>query len=177
MKKEKIADFHPEKHSVLSSGKKYKAKIKTSKGEILAELNHEAVPVTVNNFVYLASTDFYNQVIFHRVIDGFMIQGGDPSGTGAGGPGYKFKDEKFSGTYERGVLAMANAGAHTNGSQFFIMHADVPLPPNYTIFGKVVNGLEIVDVIATSPVTYSLMGEASTPVEPVIINEVEIIEE
>jgi cyclophilin family peptidyl-prolyl cis-trans isomerase len=177
MASEKIENFHPEKNMILEQGKTYRAKIKTSVGDMLVELHHDHVPVTVNNFVYLGKSGFYNDVIFHRIIDGFMIQGGDPTGTGSGGPGYRFGDEKFIGEYTRGTLAMANAGPNTNGSQFFIMHHDNPLPPNYTIFGNVLEGLDIVDAIATAEVEASMRGESSTPVDPVVISEIEIIEE
>ena len=108
-----------------------------------AELFAKDAPQTVNNFVFLARDGFYDGVIFHRVIPGFMIQGGDPTGTGRGGPGYKFEDEPVSQRYERGILAMANAGPNTNGSQFFVMHADYGLPPNYTIFGKLTGGEDV----------------------------------
>ena len=111
-------------------------------------------------------------VIFHRVIPGFMIQGGDPTGTGTGGPGYKFEDEPVNKRYERGTLAMANAGPNTNGSQFFIMHADYGLPPNYTIFGKLTGGEDVVDKIANAS-----KGANDRPHEPVTINSVEITEE
>ena len=175
MQIEKISGFHPQKNMILKEGKKYSVKIKTSVGDMLVELNAKQVPITVNNFVYLASTGFYDNVIFHRVIKDFMIQGGDPTGTGSGGPGYKFDDEKFTGEYTRGTIAMANAGQNTNGSQFFIMHADVALPPNYTIFGKVITGLDVVDKIATAKTLPQ--GEGSTPVEPVVIKNMEVMEE
>jgi cyclophilin family peptidyl-prolyl cis-trans isomerase len=105
-----------------------------------------------------------------------MIQGGDPKGDGTGGPGYKFDDEPFTGEYTRGIIAMANAGPNTNGSQFFIMHADNPLPKNYVIFGKVSAGLAVVDQIATAPVKPSFSGEMSTPVAPVKILSIDIKE-
>lgn len=105
-----------------------------------------------------------------------MIQGGDPTGTGAGGPGYSFDDEPFEGEYEKGVVAMANAGPNTNGSQFFIMHASNPLPKNYVIFGNVADGMDTVDKIAESPVTTNDSGEQSKPVNPVTIQSVDIIE-
>lgn len=130
--------------------------IETNKGTIVFETYDKDVPKAAKNFVDLANKGFYNGVIFHRVIKGFMIQGGDPTGTGKGGPGYSFEDEldpttaSYSEGYKRGVVAMANAGPNTNGSQFFIMHADYPLPHNYTIFGKVVEGIEVVDAIANS---------------------------
>src|SRR3990167_994519 len=140
------------------------ATLKTTAGDIVIALNAKETPKTVNNFVYLARKGFYNNTIFHRVIKGFMIQGGDPKGDGTGGPGYKFADESFTGEYTRGTVAMANSGPNTNGSQFFIMHADNPLPKNYVIFGKVISGLDVVDRIANAPVKTGLMGEMSTPV-------------
>lgn len=158
----------------IDATKKYQATIKTSEEEIVVELFAETTPKTVNNFVFLANEGFYNETIFHRAINGFMIQGGDPEGTGMGGPGYKFADEEFEGEYTRGTIAMANSGANTNGSQFFIMHQDYPLPPNYVIFGKVVKGLEAVDAIATAPVQASLSGEKSQPVSPVAIESITI---
>lgn len=136
----------------------HKVTIETNKGTIIFETYDNDAPNTVKNFIALANKGFYNGVIFHRVIKGFMIQGGDPTGTGTGGPGYKFADELDPNTpsakmgYTRGTLAMANSGANTNGSQFFIMHVDYPLPHSYTIFGKVLSGMEVVDAIATAPV-------------------------
>jgi cyclophilin family peptidyl-prolyl cis-trans isomerase len=150
----------------------YSATIKTSAGTLKAQLFPEDAPKTVNNFVFLAREGFYDGVIFHRVIKGFMIQGGDPTGTGTGGPGYKFADEPVKRRYERGTLAMANAGPNTNGSQFFIMHADYALPPNYTIFGKLTSGEDVVDKIATAPA-----GAQDRPKEPVSIESVEVEEE
>ena len=151
----------------------YTALLNTAAGTITVELLVGEAPNTVNNFVFLARQGFYDNVIFHRTIEGFMIQGGDPTGTGAGGPGYQFADEQVQRPYSRGVMAMANAGPDTNGSQFFIMHADYPLPPNYTIFGQTVSGLETVDAIATAPTQPG--GEGSTPVNPVIILSVKIV--
>lgn len=138
--------------------------LSTTEGDIVIEVFKDKVPKTAQNFVDLANKGFYNEVIFHRVIPGFMIQGGDPTGTGAGGPGYKFDDEPFDGEYTRGTVAMANAGPNTNGSQFFIMHADYPLPQNYVIFGKVISGMDAVDKIANTPTKKT--GEGSTPVNP-----------
>lgn len=135
-----------------------KITIETSKGNIVFETYDADAPKTVENFITLANKGFYNGVIFHRVIKDFMIQGGDPTGTGRGGPGYTFADELDPSTesyrtgYKRGIVAMANAGPNTNGSQFFIMHKDTPLPNAYTIFGRVLSGMEVVDAIATSPV-------------------------
>lgn len=155
--------------------KKYQVTLDTTAGKIVVELSNKT-PVTSNNFLTLAKKKFYDGTIFHRVISGFMIQGGDPKGDGTGGPGYKFADEPFEGEYTRGTVAMANAGPNTNGSQFFIMHADYPLPKNYVIFGKVVTGLEVVDKIASAPVTRSPSGENSKPVEPVKVTSVELAE-
>jgi peptidylprolyl isomerase len=166
----------PKPSMQIDTNKSYTAILKTSEGSIEIALNAKETPITVNNFVYLAKNNFYNNTIFHRVIKDFMIQGGDPTGTGMGGPGYQFDDEKFSGEYTRGTLAMANAGPNTNGSQFFIMQQDNQLSPNYVIFGKVVNGMDVVDKIANAPVTYSSSGEMSKPVNPVVINSVEIVE-
>jgi cyclophilin family peptidyl-prolyl cis-trans isomerase len=160
----------------IDQKKQYTALLKTSAGEITLELNADKTPITVNNFVTLSRKNFYNNTIFHRVIKGFMIQGGDPKGDGTGGPGYKFNDEPFDGEYTKGTIAMANSGPNTNGSQFFIMHADYPLPKNYVIFGKVVKGIEVVDKIAEAEVVMSPMGENSRPVSPVKILSVEITE-
>jgi len=148
----------------------------TEKGNITLKLTTGKTPKTVNNFISLAKKGFYDKTIFHRVIRGFMIQGGDPKGDGTGGPGYKFDDEPFTGEYVRGTIAMANAGPNTNGSQFFIMHADNPLPKNYVIFGKVSKGIDVVDAIAESPVQSSFSGENSSPVTPVRILTIDIKE-
>ncbi len=161
----------------IDQNKKYTATLRTSEGDIVIALNPVQTPVTVNNFVVLAKNNFYDNTIFHRSIKGFMIQGGDPNGNGTGGPGYTFEDETFKGEYTRGTVAMANAGPNTNGSQFFIMHADYALPPNYVIFGKVIKGLETVDKIATAPVQSSFSGEQSSPVSPVTVNTIVVAEE
>lgn len=148
-------------------------KIKTNKGDITVELFANDAPKTVENFLTLVKKGFYDGVIFHRVISGFMIQGGDPTGTGMGGPGYKFNDELNANTpsynegYVRGMVAMANSGPNTNGSQFFIMHQDYPLPHAYTIFGKVISGLEVVDAIASGPVDAS-----DRPLKEVVMSKV-----
>ncbi|MEP7158235.1 MAG: peptidylprolyl isomerase [Chloroflexota bacterium] len=155
----------------LEPSKKYSATIDTSAGQMTADLLVTDAPQTVNNFVFLARDGFYDGVIFHRVIPGFMIQGGDPTGTGTGGPGYRFKDEPVSRRYDRGILAMANAGPNTNGSQFFVMHANYNLPPNYTIFGKLTAGEDTLDKIATAPT-----GAQDRPTQPVTINKVTINE-
>ena len=161
---------------IIDQNKKYEVILHTSEGDITISLNTKETPITANNFLYLAKNDFYNSTIFHRVIDGFMIQGGDPRGDGTGGPGYQFADEKFAGEYTRGTVAMANAGPNTNGSQFFIMHKDYALQPNYVIFGKVVAGIDVVDKIATAEVKSSFSGEMSKPVDPVVIKSVTIVE-
>lgn len=151
------------------------ATLHTEKGDIVIALHSGGkTPKTVQNFVTLAKKDFYTNTVFHRTIKGFMIQGGDPKGDGTGGPGYTFDDEPFEGEYTRGTVAMANAGPNTNGSQFFIMHADYALPKNYVIFGKVTKGMDVVDQIATAPTTFSPSGESSKPVTPVKVKSVEI---
>ena len=162
--------------TVIKPDKAYSAVLSTASGEIVIDLDTKNTPLTANNFVYLAQKKFYDGTIFHRVIAGFMIQGGDPRGDGTGGPGYKFADEPITGEYTRGTVAMANSGPNTNGSQFFIMHADYPLPKNYVIFGKVTAGLDIVDKIASSPVKANAAGEPSSPVTPVTVTSVTIQE-
>lgn len=156
---------------VIDPAKSYTATLETTAGTMVLELFPQEAPLTVNNFVFLANDHFYDGVIFHRVIRGFMIQGGDPTGTGRGGPGYRFPDEPVQRSYTRGTLAMANAGPNTNGSQFFIMHADYPLPPNYTIFGQLIEGEDVLDKIATAPT-----GPQDRPLNPVAIKSVRISE-
>lgn len=162
--------------SLVDSKKQFAATLETTEGKIKIQLFADKTPVTVSNFISLAKKNFYNKTIFHRVINNFMIQGGDPNSNGTGGPGYKFDDEPFEGEYVRGTVAMANSGPNTNGSQFFIMHADNSLPKNYVIFGKVLEGIDVVDRIATAPVRPSDSGENSTPVNPVLIKSVSIEE-
>lgn len=134
----------------IEVNKIYRINMETSKGMIELELYPQFAPKTVNNFVFLANEGFYDGLIFHRVISNFMVQGGDPTGTGRGGPGYKFEDE-FIGNilkHETGVISMANAGPNTNGSQFFITHGPQPhLNNRHTVFGKVLNDMEIVNAI------------------------------
>jgi cyclophilin family peptidyl-prolyl cis-trans isomerase len=161
---------------VINTSKNYIATLKTDAGDIAIELFAKKTPATVNNFVSLAKKKFYDKTIFHRVIKGFMIQGGDPKGDGTGGPGYRFEDEKFDGEYERGTVAMANAGPNTNGSQFFIMQQKQDLPKNYVIFGKVIAGIDVVDKIASASVTTNEMGEPSKPTTPTVVKTVEITE-
>lgn len=156
----------------------YTADLETSHGTITVEFYPEDAPKTVNNFVSLAREGFYDDTAFHRIVKGFVIQGGDPTGTGMGGPGYKFEDERIVKDYEKGTLAMANAGPNTNGSQFFIVLEDMQgrLPKNYTIFGKVTSGLDVVEKIGDVQVTQSRSGEVSSPVEPVELKKVTINE-
>ena len=152
--------------------KSYQATLDTNHGEIVIEFDAARSPLTVNNFVFLARDGYYDGVIFHRVIEGFMIQGGDPTGTGTGGPGYRFRDElEGAGTYSRGTVAMANAGPNTNGSQFFICHTDAGLPHSYPIFGRVIDGLAAVDSIATTGTDRS-----DRPLDEVVINKITINE-
>jgi cyclophilin family peptidyl-prolyl cis-trans isomerase len=163
----------------IDPNKSYTAVISTNLGDMTAQLFAKDAPNTVNNFVFLARDGFYNGVPFHRIISGFMVQTGDPTGTGRGGPGYRFNDElPKDGDYERGTLAMANAGPNTQGSQFFICHADLKgkLPKNYTIFGKLTDGLDVLDKIASTPVRPGAGGENSSPTQDVHINTVTIQE-
>lgn len=157
---------------IIDLDKSYSATLDTNHGAIEIDFDPVRSPVAVNNFVVLARDGFYDGVVFHRVIENFMIQGGDPTGTGRGGPGYKFRDElDGEGDYSRGTVAMANAGPNTNGSQFFICHSDVGLPHSYTIFGKVASGMDAVDSIASGET-----DPADRPVEDVTIRSVTITE-
>lgn len=157
----------------------YTAAIKTNKGDITVELFASQARNTVNNFIFLAREGFYDGLTFHRVLKDFVIQGGDPQGDGGGGPGYRFPDEPVTRRYTRGILAMANAGPNTNGSQFFIVHGpDISqshgLPPNYTIFGRVTTGMDTLDRLATTPVRANAQGERSLPVELLVIQTIQI---
>jgi cyclophilin family peptidyl-prolyl cis-trans isomerase len=156
----------------------YAATIETSLGTMKAELFVGDAPVTVNNFVFLAREGYYDGAPFHRIMKDFMVQTGDPvNRNGTGGPGYRFKDEPVKRSYERGTLAMANAGPNTNGSQFFIVHGkSVGLPPNYTIFGKLTEGIDTLDKIANVAVGPSSSGERSKPQSEVTIPTVTIDE-
>ena len=158
--------------------KSYTGTLQTNKGTVEVELFPDDAPNTVNNFVCLAEDGYYDQTPFHRIVSGFVIQGGDPTGTGSGGPGYKFPDEPIAKEYERGTLAMANAGPNTNGSQFFIVLDDLrgKLPKNYTIFGRVTEGQDVVDAIAKTPTVAGRSGEKSTPTEPITLEKVTITE-
>ena len=159
------------------------AVIETDKGEVEVELLTADAPMAVENFRLLAEHGYYDGLKFHRVIKGFMIQGGDPAGDGTGGEsawGESFADEinpdspLYRNGYQRGLVAMANSGPNTNGSQFFIMHDTYPLPPNYVIFGRVTRGMDAVDAIAETPTTRGPDGEMSQPATPPIIKKVTI---
>lgn len=181
--------------SATPAGKKAYAILSTSKGEIKVELFSDKAPNTVANFIGLATgdkewtdprngkkmshTSLYANTVFHRVINGFMIQGGDPTGTGMGGPGYRFDDEQTGEKYTRGTMAMANSGKNTNGSQFFIMHEDNQLPPAYTVFGRIpaddAASFKTLDALATVPVEMSDSGEQSKPKTPLSLKSVSIV--
>jgi cyclophilin family peptidyl-prolyl cis-trans isomerase len=159
------------------------AVIETDKGAIEVEFLPADAPKAVENFRLLAEHGYYKGVTFHRIVKGFMLQGGDPEGTGRGGEsawGGKFADEinpdspLYQGGYKRGMLAMANAGPNTNGSQFFIMHQDYPLPPAYVIFGKVTKGLEVVDALAETPTRMGMDGGMSQPLTPPVMKQVTV---
>ncbi|HLL78699.1 MAG TPA: peptidylprolyl isomerase [Ktedonobacteraceae bacterium] len=144
----------------IETNRPYRVTIHTNKGDIVLQLNPAEAPQTVNNFVALAKDGYYDGVTFHRVVPHFVIQGGDPTGTGAGGPGYKFNDEPVRRPYRAGTVAMANAGPNTNGSQFFICLEDQPgLPPSYTIFGDTVSGMDVVRSIRVGDVMQSVAVE------------------
>ncbi len=171
---DKIYDAQPTMQ--IDESKSYTAIIKTNLGDMTVEFFTDDAPITVNNFISLSKDGYYDNVIFHRVISGFMIQGGDPSGTGHGDygkfPGYEFEDELSNQRpYEKGILAMANRGPNTNGSQFFIMHVDYPLPYSYTIFGQVVDGFDVIDKIASVET-----DSADKPTTDVVISTVEVTE-
>lgn len=159
--------------------KTYVAKFETASGNFEVTMDAKDAPKTVNNFVFLAKNKFYDGLIFHRIVKDFMIQGGDPEGTGVGGPGYKFDDEPVVGDYTQGTIAMANSGKNTNGSQFFIMTGDYSggkLPKDYVIFGKVTSGLDVVMKLNDTETTDNGQGEKSKPVAKVVINKVTIEE-
>src|SRR6266851_2018320 len=144
-------------------------------GRVVIEMRPDLAPNHCAQIKALARRGFYDGVPFHRIIQGFMVQTGDPTGTGTGGPGYRFNDEPVKRQYLRGTLAMANAGPNTNGSQFFIIHKDYPLPPNYSIFGQLTDGLDTLDKIATTP-TGPGKGGQDTPKTTVTINSISITE-
>jgi len=158
---------------IIDPTKTYTAEMLTNKGSLTISLDPIGAPRTVNNFVFLARWHYYDGIVFHRIIPGFMCQSGDPEGSGRGGPGYRFEDElPMPGRYEIGSIAMANAGPNTNGSQFFIVSGPdgVGLPPQYSLFGKVVRGLDVVKAIE------SVGSRSGAPTEPVIIESVTVTE-
>ena len=155
----------------IDTSKRYTATMDTSMGTIVIALDAINAPLTVNNFVFLAGYHYYDGIIFHRIINGFVCQGGDPTGTGRGGPGYRFADEPVKQRYQLGSLAMANAGPNTNGSQFFLISgpSGVGLPPQYNHFGQVVKGLDVVEAMQNVAT-----DRGDRPVTPVVINSVTI---
>jgi cyclophilin family peptidyl-prolyl cis-trans isomerase len=170
---EKRQKFDAAPPMIIDTDKTYTATMVTSKGTLEIVLDALGAPNTVNSFVFLARWHYYDGIVFHRIIPGFVLQGGDPTGSGAGGPGYKFKDElPKPGRYELGSLAMANAGPHTNGSQFFVISGPdgVRLPPLYALFGKVVKGLDVVETIN------GVGTPSGKPREDVVIESVTITE-
>ncbi len=166
--------------TVIEAGKTYSAVIKTNLGDMTFDLLADESPMAVNSFVFLAREGYFNGVIFHRIIPGFMGQSGDPTGTGGGGPGYKYDIETPSGPYIRGSLAMANAGPGTNGSQFFIVFDNLTeqgrLSPDYSLFGQMSDGEPALKALESVPVTAKPSGERSQPLEEVRISTIEIIE-
>jgi len=170
---EKRQKFDAAPPMIIDTEKTYTATMVTSKGTLEIVLDALGAPNTVNSFVFLARWHYYDGIVFHRIIPGFVLQGGDPTGTGAGGPGYKFKDElPKPGRYELGSLAMANAGPNTNGSQFFVISGPdgIRLPPLYALFGKVVKGLDVVETIN------GIGTPSGKPREDVVIESVTITE-
>lgn len=167
---------------VIDPAGAYVATVETNRGDIVIELTASEAPNTVNNFICLARAGYFDVTIFHRIIAEFMVQGGDPTGTGTGGPGYQFEDELPEGEtpYVRGTVAMANAGPNTNGSQFFMVQADQPagFTPNYSIFGRVTEGLDVLDTINAIPVGPNPnTGEPSSPTVTLGIKTITIVEQ
>src|SRR4051795_5552444 len=170
----KTQKFSGQPPMCIDPEKRYTAEMVTTKGTMTIALDAAGAPKTVNNFVFLARYHYYDGIIFHRIIPGFVCQGGDPTGNGTGGPGYRFEDElPKAGRYEIGSLAMANAGPNTNGSQFFIISgpSGAQLPPSYSLFGKVVKGLDVVEAMQSVRT-----GAGDKPVEDVVIKSVTITE-
>ena len=168
----KSQKFASEPEMGIDPTKRYTATMETSMGTMVIALDAVNAPHTVNSFVFLALNHYYDGIIFHRIIKGFVCQGGDPTGTGRGGPGYQYADElPKAGQYQIGSLAMANAGPNTNGSQFFLISgpSGVGLPPAYALFGQVVKGLEIVEAMQNVPT-----GPGDRPITDVVINSVTI---
>ena len=165
----------PPPASAVDANAIYTATLTTSEGDMEIKLDPKVAPNAVANFVYLARKGFYKDVAFHRIIKDFMVQTGDPSGTGTGGPGYTIKGDAVKSPYKRGTLAMANTGSiDSGGSQFFIIHQDYDLPPNYSIFGQVTTGLDTLDAIAETEVTAADGGEPSSPTCAVVLKNVTI---
>ena len=165
--------FDEEPPMLIDTNKRYVATMVTSHGTMVIALDPLAAPKAVNSFVFLARYHYYDGVVFHRIIPGFVLQGGDPTGTGSGGPGYRFADElPEPGRYKLGSLAMANAGPNTNGSQFFVISGPdgVRLPPLYSLFGEVVSGLDVIETID------AIGTRSGTPTEQVVIQSVTIDE-
>lgn len=165
--------FDEEPPMLIDTNRRYVATMVTSHGTMVIALDPLAAPKAVNSFVFLARYHYYDGVVFHRIIPGFVLQGGDPTGTGSGGPGYRFADElPEAGRYKLGSLAMANAGPNTNGSQFFVISGPdgVRLPPLYSLFGEVVSGLEVIETID------AIGTRSGTPTEQVVIQSVTIDE-
>ena len=155
----------------LPAGETREVTIETDLGNIVIAVEADLGPLAAGNFVALAECGFYDGVVFHRIMPDFVIQGGDPSGTGTGGPGYQFPNDPVSVPYERGVVAMANAGRDTNGSQFFIVLEEAGLPPDYSVFGRVTSGMEVADEIAAGPKT-GPQGDLAA--EPVTMNRMTV---
>jgi len=160
----------------IDQNKTYTATLKTNFGDIKIQLLPKEAPLAVNNFVFLARQGYYNGTKFHRIVKGFVIQGGDPTATGTGGPGYRFADEKVTRNHIAGTLAMANAGPNTNGSQFFICLADIGLPKNYTIFGLVTSGMDTVSKMGEVKTAANPGGEMSRPTVDVLLTSITIEE-
>jgi cyclophilin family peptidyl-prolyl cis-trans isomerase len=153
--------------AALPAGESRTVEIETSKGSITIRVEADLGPLAAGNFVALASCGYYDGIVFHRVMPGFVIQGGDPTGSGMGGPGYEFANDPVTVPYDRGVVAMANAGRDTNGSQFFIVLADSGLDPNYSVFGRVTAGMDAVDAIAAD-------ADAENPSHPIVMDAVTV---
>jgi cyclophilin family peptidyl-prolyl cis-trans isomerase len=153
--------------TAMAAGQKRVVTIETAKGKIEITVEADLGPLAAGNFVALVSCGFYDGLVFHRVVPGFVIQGGDPTGTGSGGPGYSFADDLVKVPYARGVVAMANSGPNTNGSQFFIVLADATLDPNYSVFGRVTSDMEAVDAIAAA-------ADAENPSHPIAMDKITV---
>lgn len=173
---ERIQQWSAPPANTLDPAKTYTATVVTNKGTFAFNLLTADAPIAANNFACLAQAGYYDGVVFHRIVADFVIQAGDPTGTGRGGPGYQFADETVTREYNKGTVAMANAGPDTNGSQFFVCLGEVGLPPDYTIFGEVSSGIETVDAIAAVETGSNGQGEMSSPLEPVVMESVTISE-